>query len=223
MTEPWNKPYRPATMLVTSVSILLGLTVLVRLLGIATSLLLLASGKINPEPEEFTPVHWMNCGVVCLALPLFIATIIVWCFWVYRANSNAHALGAAGMDYTPGWSVGWWFIPIMFWFKPYNAVKETWQASDPSDPSGSSAWKSVAAPWFMGAWWGFWVLGNILTNISMRLSLHDSASASMLTAATWIEIAADGLMIVAAALAILVVRGIHARQEAKSAEQLGAA
>lgn len=220
MTELSSRTYRPASALTTSVSILLGTTIFVRCLSILTGLFLILSGKIKErDPEELTTADWLNCGICCLALPLFIATVIVWCFWIYRANSNAHALGAAGMEYTPGWSVGWWFVPIMLLFKPFNAVSETWRASAPEDASGSSAWKSVSAPWYMGVWWGCWIIGNILSNVSLRLTFMAKEDATMLMAATVVEILADLLLIPAALLAIIIVRTIYSRQQEKAASQ----
>lgn len=53
----------------------------------------------------------------------YLASTVVWFTWVYRSNVLAHALGASKMTYSPGWSVGWFFIPIVNLFKPYLAMK----------------------------------------------------------------------------------------------------
>lgn len=47
-----------------------------------------------------------------------IAIMVVFLCWVYRANYNCRQWGAAGMRFTPGWSVGWFFVPIMNLFRP---------------------------------------------------------------------------------------------------------
>jgi hypothetical protein len=66
-----------------------------------------------------------------VALPSFLALIA--CFvlvgrWIYRTNANAHLLGG-DMTISPGWSVGWYFVPVANLFKPYEGMKETWFAS----------------------------------------------------------------------------------------------
>ena len=60
---------------------------------------------------------------------IYLISGVLILMWIYRANHNARALGAANMDFTPGWSVGWYFIPIANLWKPYQAMKEIWKAS----------------------------------------------------------------------------------------------
>src|SRR5262249_59924700 len=47
-----------------------------------------------------------------VALILFLTTAIAFCTFVFRANRNARAFGAVGMKFTPGWSVGYFFVPL---------------------------------------------------------------------------------------------------------------
>jgi hypothetical protein len=70
--------------------------------------------------------------------------------WVYRANKNGHALGTAGMKYTPGWSVGWFFVPIANLFMPYWVLKEIWQTGS-STPHGG--WRQGAVSPLLALWW----------------------------------------------------------------------
>lgn len=58
-----------------------------------------------------------------------ITTIILFAMWIYRANFNARSLGAQKMKFTPGWSVGYYFIPFLNLWRPYQAMKEIWKAS----------------------------------------------------------------------------------------------
>ena len=68
-----------------------------------------------------------------------------------RANRNARAFGAP-LSNSPGWAAGWFFVPIAFWWKPYYAMKEIWQGSDP-DPAVNPLQARVSAllPW----WWTY--------------------------------------------------------------------
>jgi hypothetical protein len=43
---------------------------------------------------------------------LSVSAGIMLLVWIYRANQNARALGAEDMEFTPRWSVGWFFVPI---------------------------------------------------------------------------------------------------------------
>jgi hypothetical protein len=80
-------------------------------------------------------------------LGIQLTTSILFLMWIYRANSNARQLGAQGMKFSPGWSVGFYFIPILWFWKPYQAMKEIWQAS-----KAPSSWKSEK-PGSILPWW----------------------------------------------------------------------
>jgi len=92
-----------------------------------------------------------------LQLVLFVGVAVLFLRWIYRANDNARRLGAEGMRFTPGWSVGWYFIPIASLWKPYQAMKELWLASrNPRDWQNQT--RGAVLPW----WWLFWLLGTIV-------------------------------------------------------------
>jgi hypothetical protein len=84
-------------------------------------------------------------------ITVFYASLIPFLTWIYRANSNARSLGASGMEFTPGWSVGWFFVPLANLVKPYQVMRELWRtSSNPGD------WKGEPVPAKIGAWWGAW-------------------------------------------------------------------
>ena len=90
--------------------------------------------------------------VASFALPLMIigvGTLVLVLMWIHRANYNAHQLGAAEMKFTPGWAIGWYFIPIAMLWKPYQAMKEIWQAS-----FNPSRWWEEDTPPLLPLWVG---------------------------------------------------------------------
>ena len=89
--------------------------------------------------------------------------VLVGC-WIYRANANAHVLGG-DLTITPGWAVGWYFVPFANLVKPYEAMKQTWLASH-----FGSNWGAGEAPDLLAWWWGLWIVNNIIGNIAWRLS-----------------------------------------------------
>lgn len=95
---------------------------------------------------------------------LYLVTGICFLVWIHRANSNARALGAQDMKFTPGWAVGWYFIPVANLWKPYQAMKEIWQAS--ANPAG---WQSETRGAILPIWWFLFLATNVLSNVSLRL------------------------------------------------------
>ena len=59
---------------------------------------------------------------------LFVATIVLWCMWQHRAHQTARDL-VGGTKMSAAWAFGCWFVPIVNYFKPFQAVRELWRAS----------------------------------------------------------------------------------------------
>lgn len=163
---------------------------------------------------SFEQVMAMFLGLVAFAILAVVANIVgivLFCMWVYRANKNAHALGAAKMQFTPGWAVGYYFIPILNLFKPYQSMKEIYQASD--ENAGAENWKYVTTPGWLLAWWLFWLASNFLGNIDFRMSMSNDPT--ILAISRWVTAISTAVGLLAAWLAFRVIREIHQRQELK--------
>lgn len=143
-------------------------------------------------------------GIVQLVIWLAQAVIIL--VWIRLANRNARALGARNMEFTPGWAIGWYFIPIANLWKPYQAMAEIWRAS-----SGSPDWKTGSTSAALTGWWFAWLAANVLGRLSFQLMMKAEAigeikNASIATAA------ADVASIVLSILFLDIIREIHRRQ-----------
>ena len=137
---------------------------------------------------------------------LFAVTGIVWCVWQHRAQRNAIELADGKLEFTPGWAVGWWFVPFANLVKPFQTVRELWKASHGGDNG------RVVATWsVIGWWWGIWLGASVLGRFIARAGLLKSPS-DVIRHDTW-EIVANGVTIVAAILAIMIVRSVVALQE----------
>jgi len=98
-----------------------------------------------------------------LNLLVLAAALILVGLWIYRANANAHAIGGE-LTITPGWAVGWYFVPFANLVKPFQAMKETWLASH-----YGSEWDRGDATDLLNWWWGLWILSNFIGNFEWRL------------------------------------------------------
>lgn len=155
-------------------------------------------------------------GLVSLVLlPAFIFTVITFLIWLHRVYTNLPAIGSDQMEFTPGWAVGWWFIPFANLVKPFQAVRTAWSESDPEVDIDSGFLSSVgaAAPTFMSIWWAFWIIGNIISNLTGRLELAAKpGEEAILGYAAIIE---SLIWIVATVLAVKVVLAITDRQQTR--------
>jgi len=85
------------------------------------------------------------------SLVIIIREIVFFC-WIYRANFNARQLGAKDMEITPGWAVGWFFIPFANLWVPFEAMSEIWNAS-----AIPLAWRQQRTPPLVAVWWCIWL------------------------------------------------------------------
>jgi hypothetical protein len=209
--------YRAAGGLVLTLTVLFVVHILVDILmaGMEVTQLAVDTEELGTIPlgdGESLALFDIAYGLIGLAIvPLSLLTAIVFLVWVNRANKNARALGAQGMQFTPGWSVGWFFVPILNLFKPYQAMREIYQASDPQ--SGPTNWKLMGKSGVVGWWWGLWLIGNFLGQIEFRLAWREED----VRASAALGVVTSSLGVILCLVVMHLVRSLHRRQEIKSA------
>lgn len=140
-----------------------------------------------------------------IAVPYLIVIVLAFIFvgrWIYYSAVNVRAFGATGLKIRPGWAVGWYFIPIANLWKPYQAMKEIWQAS--SEPLD---WQNRPVPGLMPAWWTLWIVSNIADRVTFRLA-SDAATLDQFKFATFISIGSGCLNIALSVVFIMLIARI---------------
>jgi len=185
------------------------------ILSIAFSfgLLILPDRVLELDKGESLPIFFFLIGLIAIPELLFrIVTIVVFLIWEHRAFANLSPLKASNLEFTPGWAIGWWFIPFANLVKPYQAMKELWRESDPEfDPEMGFLSASIGVPSIFGFWWALWIISNISLQITDRAA--DGKLGDLTSVFPIINIAANVAAIAAAGLLIWIVRDIVRRQE----------
>lgn len=211
--SPYPRPFNSAHVRARIVKILLVAGAIVTGLSIFFEALTLAFPPLSEDQElaenPFGAVLVLFVFLFAvLSVLIYIATVVVFLMWLYRASDNLRAFNPwARPEYSPGWAVGWFFIPFANLFMPFRVVKEVWQKSGPPDEDFIVA-PSLPATFIV--WWVFWLLASFSGNISMRLSFNENVDQST---ATIVSIVAGTLSIIAALFAYLVVDAIDDKQE----------
>ena len=112
-------------------------------------------------------------AITLLKWVAYIANVVVFCMWIHRAYSNLPALGnpRQGLEYSPRWAVGGFFIPLANLVIPYKVTREIWAKSDPAIRSDEDfMFAQPATATLVGAWWAFWIIRNVAVNVAFRLS-----------------------------------------------------
>ncbi len=145
---------------------------------------------------------------------VFLVTAVLFLIWMYRSHRNLSALGAEGLRFRGGWVVGYWFIPVLNLYRPYQVMREIWQGSDPSVLEAGEQWRTVPSSALLGWWWAMWLASSVFGRISTRLALRAATGEGLLLSG-YLSVLVDCLWIVAAVLAIAVVQAVTTRQEKK--------
>ncbi len=216
--ETFRRPYASArhrarivTILLAAGGVLSFAVVLLSLLQLVFPKLALTEAEIN-EPELLV-FGLLMLGVGLMQVAVYVATIVAFLMWLYRSYENLPSFGVRTSDiqYASGWAVGSFFVPFVNLVVPYRAVKELWTRSV---PKALEMFSDPAAPAFFPLWWAAWLISNFADNMYTRmswrgrLSPETDASLAMLTGM---------LEILAAILAIMVVKEIDRQQEASAA------
>ena len=210
--------------------ILLGAEALAKLadIGVSAAQLTLASNypetaatALGPENADVSEMPGGNFQVIVLLLDgtvsffgliVLLATVVVFLFWQHRAYKNLPALGVPRPEFSSGWVVGSWFVPFLNLFRPYEIMKYIRDKSDPGTVNFGFGDYETGGNFTLKAWWGFWLASYIVNRFSNRMYGRAETLDGHVTAGL-IGIFSSGLTIVAACLAIAVVRNITSRQE----------
>jgi hypothetical protein len=206
--------FRSLSSLATAMTLLMGALALANLVTVlndlrAIGLMQRVIAKEAFSMEDLQAGDHLRLGLTVLSVALHLACTVCYCLFMPRANRNARSFGARGLEFTPRWAAGFFFVPVASLWKPYQAMKEIWQASDPA-PGG--AWQGAAVSALLPAWWATYILHGIGTQVSYRLVKAVTHPADFIIA-MWGTIVSSALAIVAAVLALAVVRALAQRQD----------
>lgn len=116
-----------------------------------------AQNHVTPPPyhgeSAFTPAN-------LIFELLAIAGLVVILVWQHRAASAGRALGIPSSQ-SPAWGVGSWFVPVVNFWIPYQAVRDCLPADDPHRAR-------------VLHWWLAWIVGGILVSTAFICSLFSS-------------------------------------------------
>ena len=133
--------------------------------------------------------------------------------WFFVSAKLNHLLGIKELSISPRWSVGWYFIPFANLVMPYRSLKETFKAS-----FNSEEWQNNRVPYDFPIWWATFLIGNGLSNVSLRmyLKLGETYTHEQLNQISYIDIVADILLIINAIFLLRIVNIIYNNQKDKS-------
>jgi hypothetical protein len=143
-------------------------------------------------------------GLILLSTLL---SAIAFLAWLSRSVENAPLLGLGTPPASPRWAIGWWFVPIMSFWKPFGVVRDLYvRLGGAAAPVG-----------LVSAWWLTWIAGLILDRVS-GVMVDRASTLDAVRSVFVLGIVAELSLAGAAILAILLVRRMQGWADARAAQ-----
>ncbi|GMR04819.1 MAG: hypothetical protein BMS9Abin23_0730 [Thermodesulfobacteriota bacterium] len=179
--------------------------VFLNLLSDLAQMNLFSSGSFTSARAEANNTRQAVLGI--LYTFTYLITAVTFLRWIYLASINCRGFNPDAMRFTPGWSVGYYFIPVLNLFRPYQTMKEVWLVSmDPRRGKDQSA--GALLVW----WWALWLISGLFGQASFRMTLAAKTPEALGTA-TSVSIVSDIALIALSIAAIKLVNTIFRMQE----------
>jgi hypothetical protein len=104
------------------------------------------------EDLAMQAVWVIQTPITFASAPVLLACEVLWLVWQHKVNADLWARGVAGLRFTPGWSVGWWFVPFASFVQPFRAVRELARRAGRS-ASVDTGSEPIVGDGTLGLWW----------------------------------------------------------------------
>ena len=158
---------KPVEALRVTLMVLFGLTS-IGILAKGYGLWLLLSAFTGEDLSRSNEAARFNQQLGMFALLSLIATATLWFIWSFRCNRNLRALGFDLLEFTPGATVWWWFVPFANLVRPYQIMRELLLGSVAAS-RGETGLIGASSSRAVGLWWTFYLLGNLVETLATQL------------------------------------------------------
>lgn len=129
-----------------------------------------------------------------------LLTYILFSRWIYLAGRNLVEAGCQNLEFTPAARIWWFAAPIANLYKPFQGMRELWNASHGNEDYSSETASLVAI------WWALWLLSGF-SSLGLMFFLEGSGEPDLTP--YWVSAAIE---IVLAIVAIAMIRRIAEAQ-----------
>lgn len=215
----WTKGFLVAALILAVLAVISG--------ALQIDLLSRMAGGSDYTMQEAIRNDFRQALIGILQALLYYGTAVPFLVWLHRMHRNLPSLGRTGLVFTPGWAVGFFFVPFLGLVRPFQAMREIWHGSDPGDlgldvaPDGPEISKRLGTPPLVGWWWALFLSSNVVAGIGAQFLYlaPKTPPFSELRAASFILVVADLLLILSAVVAIRLV-GRLTRWQSEKAESI---
>lgn len=118
------------------------------------------------EMTAYNPVFAFLLGGSAVFLGIFFVLAMVPVVgWVYRAHANLHAAGLPELNYSPAWTVGSYFVPLVNFVIPFRAMRELHNRSH-----GEGEWQANSPVADVSSWWSCHLAATLVLSVAILVA-----------------------------------------------------
>ncbi|HEX6847042.1 MAG TPA: DUF4328 domain-containing protein [Chitinophagaceae bacterium] len=185
--------------------IMLGV-VIVNLAALAWRYILLTDVKSDPDNIDINTINISDKLVIFAGIVDFIIiilSIIFFIMWFRRAYYNLHQLPWHNARHTEGWAAGSWFVPVVWWWWPYQIMMDIWKGTQYAVKERLGNPQSAS---IVGWWWALHIITSIYDNISTRIGWNAEENLDSLITSTKVDFVGEILTIPAILITVALIQ-----------------
>jgi len=149
--------------------------------------------------------------VVLSYLTVLVIDVVFFMMWIHRVYRNLNSFPGPRSEYTPGWAVGYYFIPFLNLARGYQVMREIFEKSRPQ----RLATRSIS---IVAVWWALWLLTGFIARLASIATDPNAEKLDKLLSATRQSMINHAVVWLPAIVAIIMVWQIDRMQQERSTE-----
>ncbi|AWW30593.1 DUF4328 domain-containing protein [Echinicola strongylocentroti] len=126
-----------------------------------------AESGITDQEAELNDLR--ETVIAVLIVVTYVVSVIVFLNWFRRAYFNLHLLMSERLEFSEGWAVGAWFVPLINLYRPYRIMMELFDETESYLRRKKVKFDAPYQEGLVISWWITWILGGLIGRISWRV------------------------------------------------------
>lgn len=210
--------YKPLETLTKILTILLSAGIFFSIINIYSSAndISYLNNNIGKEGDLYYEENYLYSLAILISsvisLPIYLASAVVCLLWIRQAYRNLLTLQQKPNEFSSGWAIGSYFVPLLNYVRPYKIMKEIWFGSQPyynlPAESNDELYKRLSSGTILTIWWTAFLIERHLSYISYNLSKKADTTQKLLTS-YWFDLFAISAGIFLALIFIYLITTIN--------------
>jgi hypothetical protein len=119
--------------------------------------------------DDTASASLIYAGAMLLFFISYLVSVVFFLMWFRRAYANLQKFKIV-RKYSPAWAVGYWFIPLLHMFRPYEVMREMYDNMSSFLKRSGETTYALPNPSLAKTWWIWWLISTIGARFVSKLT-----------------------------------------------------